>query len=72
MSIEAGRAAWEGAVLDPSVLYRDFVIDPDNGGFIGFRYVLTEEEHGMPAGTVRAWSSTTTAVVDTAGEEPTR
>jgi hypothetical protein len=50
----------------------DFVIDPDNGEFIGSREVLSEEEHGMAAGTVRAWSSTITAVVDTAGEEPAR
>jgi hypothetical protein len=51
---------------------RDFVIDPDNGEFIGYREVLSAEEHGMEAGTIRAWSSTTTAVVDTAGEGPTR
>jgi hypothetical protein len=50
----------------------DFVIDPVNGEFIGSREVLSEEEHGMAAGTVREWSSTTTAVVDTAGARPTR
>ena len=46
---------------------RDFVIDPDTGEFIGYREVLSEEEHGIPAGTVRAQFSTTTAVVDEAG-----
>lgn len=51
---------------------REYVIDPDNGEFIGYREVLSKEDHGMAAGTVRAWSSTTTAVVDTAGERPTR
>ena len=51
---------------------REFIIDPDNGEFIGYREVLSKEEHGIPAGTIRATFSTTTAVVDTAGERPTR
>lgn len=58
--------------VDFDGLVRDFIIDPTNGEFIGYREVLSEEDHDVAAGTVRESSSTTTAVVDEAGEGPTR
>jgi hypothetical protein len=50
----------------------EVIIDPANGEFIGTREVLSREEHDMATGTVREWSSTTTAVVGSAGARPTR
>ena len=54
--------------IDAYGLVWDFIIDPDSGEFIGYREVLSAEEHGVPVGTVRAWSAMTTSVVD----EPAR
>jgi hypothetical protein len=54
--------------IDAYGLIWDFIIDPDSGEFIGYREVLSAEEHGVPVGTVRAWTAVTTSVVD----EPAR
>lgn len=48
----------------------DIIVDPRTGQFIGEREVALKDLPGMPSGTVRAYESVSTAVVDRIGRPP--
>ncbi|SDN39282.1 CU044_5270 family protein [Allokutzneria albata] len=50
--------------------FREIIIDPADGQYIGNRDVMAEEEYGLKPGTVRSFSAVRTAVVDGIGTVP--
>ncbi|MCP3800174.1 CU044_5270 family protein [Allokutzneria sp. A3M-2-11 16] len=51
--------------------FREIIIDPANGQYIGERSVMAETEYGLKPGTVRSYSAVKTAVVNGIGAVPT-
>ena len=51
--------------------FREVIVDPANGQYIGERSVMAVAEHGLQPGTVRSYSAVKTAVVDGIGTVPT-
>ncbi|HEV2783247.1 MAG TPA: CU044_5270 family protein [Actinophytocola sp.] len=64
-----GRTGTAFGMSDGDIRH-EIIIDPETGAFIGERETTVRDQDGLTAGTVLAYTSVTTAVVDAAGARP--